>query len=304
MTDAQDWIRPAFAQAQWLRRKEVFLQRRTPEPLAKLLAGNRDFQRILDCGTGIGSLIKHLLDLIRWVEAVGVDRNGDLLVHHAYPALGGKEGVRLLQGDVTNLRALRAVSASGVDDDATHRLDDETFDLVLSQELLEHVALPVTALREMWRVVKPGGTFLCLHNEVGEIFLEPAHELDGKVLDNFYKYIFGGTSDKHCGRKLWALASEAGLPDFEISGTPWLLYPPYRPEEQLTLQYIVENFFCAGSAHARIPIDKWEEDGIADPDLENWRRDRLRQIDRGGIVFHADALSLSATKSSASRSRE
>ena len=43
----------------------------------------------------------------------------------------------------------------GVLEDA--RFDDDTFDLVIQKDLLEHVAAPRAHLHETWRVMKPGG---------------------------------------------------------------------------------------------------------------------------------------------------
>ncbi|MEN6428831.1 MAG: class I SAM-dependent methyltransferase [Phycisphaerales bacterium] len=39
---------------------------------------------------------------------------------------------------------------------------DETFDVVFCRSVLEHVAEPATFLEEVWRVLKPGGSFLFL----------------------------------------------------------------------------------------------------------------------------------------------
>jgi ubiquinone/menaquinone biosynthesis C-methylase UbiE len=40
-------------------------------------------------------------------------------------------------------------------------LDDDSFDLAVSFETIEHVAEPVTFIREVHRVLKPGGLFVC-----------------------------------------------------------------------------------------------------------------------------------------------
>jgi SAM-dependent methyltransferase len=46
-----------------------------------------------------------------------------------------------------------------VDVQATH-FKDESFDLVLSSEVLEHVPRPLVAMEEAFRVLKPGGFFI------------------------------------------------------------------------------------------------------------------------------------------------
>lgn len=53
--------------------------------------------------------------------------------------------------------------------------DDDTFDLVYSQAVLEHVTDPALAVREMVRVLKPGGTFHCITAFMQGLHLAPMH---------------------------------------------------------------------------------------------------------------------------------
>lgn len=52
---------------------------------------------------------------------------------------------------------------------------DNTFDLVYSQAVLEHVTDPALAIREMVRVLKPGGTFHCITAFMQGLHLAPMH---------------------------------------------------------------------------------------------------------------------------------
>lgn len=76
------------------------------------------------------------------------------------------ESIRRLNGDLTvldigsNLVATVAtnMSCEGVVGDACSlALDDDSFDVVISSECIEHTLAPEEAIREMCRVCKPGG---------------------------------------------------------------------------------------------------------------------------------------------------
>jgi SAM-dependent methyltransferase len=81
------------------------------------------------------------------------------------------------RGEVVNFGRSRGYQFFGTDRDApaserpeffkplngtTIQFDDDFFDVVISNQVFEHVQDPPAALREIARVLKPGGTFLAL----------------------------------------------------------------------------------------------------------------------------------------------
>jgi SAM-dependent methyltransferase len=56
---------------------------------------------------------------------------------------------------------------------------DESFDLVICTEVLEHVPEPIEAIREFGRIVKPGGTILLSAPLSGYVHQEPYHFYGG-----------------------------------------------------------------------------------------------------------------------------
>ena len=91
-------------------------------------------RRVLDVGFGNGLVLQHLQG--RFDERVGVD-----LALNAH-ALGlRKQGIRVLKAD----------AAKGLPFRAGH------FDLVVSLDVIEHVFDPAEFLRELRRVLRPGG---------------------------------------------------------------------------------------------------------------------------------------------------
>lgn len=287
----------AFGEAEWLRAKEVFFKRNPLSIVERLLAKRNRFPRVLDCGTGIGSVIRALAPQIDYDEILGIDMNPDL-VEIAEQELAHLPNCHVRQGDVQALDSL----------------PDGTFDLVTSQELIEHVPNPVQALREMWRVLKPGGILLCLRNADTEIFFAPESNvqvgLDEKIIGNFNMYLLHQKrataprfrTDNRCGRKLPYLAVEAGLSNVEVTISPWYIYPSpgLAADEQRVLRMVVE-MFAAMSTDKGVK-SRGNELGLEAKDFVNpgvldlWKRERLGQIDQGELSFFVNYFSLSAMK--------
>ena len=103
--------------------------------------------RVLDCGIGSGSLSLALENITTdSPEYHGIDTSGAMLA--AADAELRRAGVvaELRQSDI------RAIP-----------YPDRTFDVVMAAHVLEHLPEPQTALREMVRVLKPGGVvFACM----------------------------------------------------------------------------------------------------------------------------------------------
>jgi len=91
--------------------------------------------RLLDVGCGSGGVIEVMSEQV--ALPVGVDTNLRSLEHHRDPS------VRLAVSDLTRLP-----------------FADETFGLVVSSWVLEHLAQPVPAFIEIARVLKPFGHFV------------------------------------------------------------------------------------------------------------------------------------------------
>ena len=92
--------------------------------------------RILDVGCGKGHLVKALSDL--GVEAVGIDLNPNAV-------------------DVAVVPRVQTMSATKLE------FEDRAFDAVVSFHAIEHIPPIDEVLREMARVVKPGGKVLLVY---------------------------------------------------------------------------------------------------------------------------------------------
>lgn len=106
-----------------------------------LLPHLRPSMRLLDCGCGPGSITVGLADAVSPGEAVGIDhREGDL-----------ERGRALAQErNVVNVR-FQAASIYELP------FSDGFFDVAFANSVLQHLGDPLAALKEMRRVLKPGG---------------------------------------------------------------------------------------------------------------------------------------------------
>lgn len=108
---------------------------------AYLLPSLKPHMKVLDIGCGPGTITADLAALVPDGHVTGVDRVPEILEQARSTATG---------------RGLANVDFAVAD---VHALDypDDTFCVVHAHQVLQHVGDPVRALREMRRVVRPGG---------------------------------------------------------------------------------------------------------------------------------------------------
>lgn len=124
---------------EWTRR---WMSARTVDTdLPFLLPHLRPGIRVLDCGCGPGSITVGLARTVAPGEVVGLDIEArQLATARALADESGISNVRFEQGSVYELP-----------------FADGTFDVVVAHFVLEHVSDPARCLREMKRVLAPGG---------------------------------------------------------------------------------------------------------------------------------------------------
>jgi ubiquinone/menaquinone biosynthesis C-methylase UbiE len=113
---------------------------------AQLLLRGRERGRALDIGTGPGQIVIKLASkLTRW-KFVGVDRSASMI-----------DRAREVQGGVPEVAGrieFRVADGNSLD------FPDSTFDLIVCNSVLHHMAEPQNLFSEIARVVKPGGAIL------------------------------------------------------------------------------------------------------------------------------------------------
>ncbi|MEM9039985.1 MAG: class I SAM-dependent methyltransferase, partial [Actinomycetota bacterium] len=110
--------------------------------------GMRADDRVLDVGAGFG---RHVFECARrGARVVALDYAADEVVQTT-ATLGGM----IDAGDISADR----VSGTLRGDATRLPFDDGSFDVVITSEVLEHIQDDVSAIAEMVRVLRPGGTF-------------------------------------------------------------------------------------------------------------------------------------------------
>ncbi|MCA2212553.1 class I SAM-dependent methyltransferase [Jidongwangia harbinensis] len=104
-----------------------------------------------------------------------------------------------------------------------HALDfpDATFDVAHAHQVLQHVADPVAALREMRRVTRPGGLIAVRDSDyTGFAWFPLLPELDEWL--NLYRTVARGNGgEPDAGRRLQSWARAAGLTGATVSSSTW-----------------------------------------------------------------------------------
>ena len=112
---------------------------------------------VLDCGCGPGALTFGLAEAVAPGRAVGIDLEpGMVELASQIAADNGHANLEFQVADINDLP-----------------FDDGEFDVVFSSAVTEHLPDPVTALRELRRVMKPGGITAVIRTEWTFPFIVP-----------------------------------------------------------------------------------------------------------------------------------
>jgi SAM-dependent methyltransferase len=181
-------------------------RRRTAEDSAAYLLPHLTARSsLLDIGCGPGTITADLAARVAPGPVIGVDQSADVL------DVARAEAQR---------RNLSNVSFGTAD---VHKLDfpDDTFDVVHAHQVLQHVADPVRALREMRRVCRPGGVIAARDADYAGFIWFPRLPALDLWLDLYEKAARANRGEPDAGRHLLAWALAAGFDDITPTGSLW-----------------------------------------------------------------------------------
>jgi SAM-dependent methyltransferase len=150
---------------------------------------------ILDVGCGPGTITADLAALVPQGQVIGLENAPDVLQQaRGTAAERGLDNIRFEVGDINALD-----------------YPDDTFDVVHAHQVLQHVGDPVQALREMYRVTKPGGIVAARDADFSAMTWYPEVEGMTDWRDLYLRVARHNGGEPDAGRRLHAWAREAGF---------------------------------------------------------------------------------------------
>ncbi len=194
-----------FADVQLLREQVALSWAREAEVLSRL--GLTDGMDVLDLGCGPGFVTEELLRAFPASRVVAVDLDAAMASHTA----------ARLGPDAPDRLTVLTSSAINLD------LDDECLDFALARLLFQHLASPELAVREVHRLLRPGGAFaiIDIDDAVGGIVDPPIPSL-ATFSTKVAQLQANRGGNRYVGRLLWRLLQQAGFESLAV--TPILLH--------------------------------------------------------------------------------
>jgi SAM-dependent methyltransferase len=174
---------------------------------AYLLPHLHSGQRLLDVGAGPGTITADLAGIVGDVVATEVSEDAAAITR------AGAPGVDVRVADIHALP-----------------FEDGEFDVVHAHQVLQHVADPVGALREMARVTRPGGLVAARDSDYATFAWWPRLPDLDRWLELYSAAARANGGEPDAGRRLLAWAHAAGLSDITPSSSTWCYATPETRE--------------------------------------------------------------------------
>jgi ubiquinone/menaquinone biosynthesis C-methylase UbiE len=204
-------------------------------------------EAVLDIGCGSGGDVRAMAEIVGPKgRAVGLDSSATM-VEAARQRSGSDLPVEFVVGDA-------------------HHLDfpDNSFDACRTDRVLLHLADPSQAVREIARVLRPGGRVVALEPDAGGLLLDhPDRDTTSKILES---RAFG-TRSGWIGRSLRRLFLSAGLTDIELQVLPSPRTDFAETDASLRLQEHADRAAASGA--------------ITPESAERWKATLIEAADRG-----------------------
>ncbi|MDX2114070.1 MAG: methyltransferase domain-containing protein [Planctomycetota bacterium] len=158
---------------------------------------------VLEVGCGMGILTADVARSAPGARVVGLEFSAEQLARAPRPESGGPGNLSFVEGDAHALP-----------------FADQSFDVVYCRFLLEHVTDPVRVLREMRRVLSPGGRAFVQENNILMCDFDPDCAMFERVWRCFAELQRALGGDALIGKRLYRLMRQAGFEEVRLSIQP------------------------------------------------------------------------------------
>ncbi len=216
---------------------------------AYLLPSLKAGLRVLDFGCGPGTISMGLAKAVEPGELHGIDiEESQIQMAQAAAKAGGHDNTVFQTADVTALP-----------------YEDETFDVAHCHAVLTHVPDTRAVLREVYRVLKPGGRIASRELIGASSFFEPAIDDFAKMWEAFTTLIETNQGHPDMGKELKGILVEVGFADVQASAS----FESYSAAEDVDFMHAL----TIGWFFADKTVDALIKSGIASQtQLDRWRR--------------------------------
>lgn len=164
--------------------------------------------RLLDVGAGPGSITVDFARVVQHVTATEIDEAALSLSR----SLAAERGLANVDFSVEDVHALSFA--------------DDSFDVVHAHQVLQHVADPVQALREMRRVAQPGGLVAARDADYAGFLWFPMLPALDHWLDLYRRAARANGGEPDAGRRLLSWARAAGFTEVTATASTWCYATP------------------------------------------------------------------------------
>ena len=160
-------------------------------------------QELLDVGCGPGTITIDLAERVAPGRVVGIDSQSEVIA----------------RADELRQRRDRANVTFSVGDVYALRFDDARFDVVHAHQLLQHLTRPVDALKEMYRVMRPGGILGVRDSDYAGFAWAPRDPRLERWMHLYHQLTRRNGAEADAGRHLLGWVQTAGFTDAMASSS-------------------------------------------------------------------------------------
>jgi len=167
-------------------------------------------QELLDVGCGPGTITMDLAERVAPGRVVGIDSRGEVIARaDELRRSRGGANVTFSVGDVYGLS-----------------FDDARFDVVHAHQVLQHLTRPVDALKEMYRLMRPGGILGVRDSDYAAFAWAPPDPRLERWMQLYHQITRRNGAEADAGRHLLRWVQQAGFTDAVASSSTWTFADP------------------------------------------------------------------------------